>query len=163
MNPCFVKIAIGYRRQGKGGDGELSQNSLKRSRRALLAKVHIAKKEALHNDDALYRRILREEFGVESSADLDNRELEQLVKRFEKKGWQAKSGARSQVEALKERIGQELLHSEFTTRQLRGLVRKICKVDDLRFCHDAGRLKRLLAAIGRIKENEEEKRRSPEP
>jgi phage gp16-like protein len=118
-------------------------------RRALLAKAHIAKKD-LCLDDALYRDILKIEFGVDSAAELSNDELEQLVARFEAKGWRAKSGTRSQVEALKERIGQELLHSEFTERRLRGLVRKICSVDDLRFCHDARRLKRLLAAIRRI-------------
>jgi len=132
---------------------KLSQNSLK-IRNALLAKVHIAKKEALHDDDALYRGILRDEFGVASAADLNNRELEQLVNRFESRGWQPASGSRTQVEALKERIGQELLHSLFTERRLRGLVRKICGVDDLRFCRDAGRLKRLLAAIRNIKERE---------
>lgn len=115
----------------------------------MLAKVHIAKKD-LCLDDALYRDILNIEFGVDSAAELSNRELEQLVAHFETKGWRAKTGSRTQVEALKERIGQELLHSEFTERRLRGLVRKICSVDDLRFCHDARRLKRLLAAIKRI-------------
>jgi len=115
----------------------------------LLAKVHIAKKD-LCLDDALYRDILKIEFGVDSAAELSNDELEQLVVRFELKGFRAKSGSRTQVEALKERIGQELLHSEFTERRLRGLVRKICSVDDLRFCHDARRLKRLLAVIRRI-------------
>ena len=127
----------------------MSQNSFQRDRRALLAKAHIAKKD-LCLDDALYRDILKAEFGVDSAAELSNRELEQLVARFEVKGWRAKSGSRTQVEALKERIGQELLHSEFTERRLRGLVRKICSVDDLRFCHDARRLKRLLAVIRRI-------------
>jgi len=131
---------------------KLSKNSFQRDRQILLAKVHIAKKEVLHNDDALYRKILKTEFGADSAADLCNRELEQLVIRFETKGWRAKSGTRTQIEALKERVGQELLHSQFTERRLRGLVRKICRVDDLRFCHDAGLLKRLLVVIRRIKD-----------
>jgi len=118
-------------------------------RNVLLAKVHIAKKD-LCLDDVLYRDILKTEFGVGSAADLSNDELEQLVVRFETRGWRAKSGSRSQVAALKERVDQELAGSEITGRRLRGLVRKICRVDDLRFCHDARRLKRLLAVIGRI-------------
>jgi phage gp16-like protein len=133
-------------------------------RNALLAKAHIAKKELLHDDEALYRGILRDEFGVGSAAELSGRELEQLVERFEADGWRpsAKRGTgepenrRGQVEALKERIGQELLHSLFTERRLRGLVKKICGVDDLRFARDAAQLKRLLAAITRIKRHEAE-------
>jgi hypothetical protein len=131
------------------------------SRNALLAKVHIAKKQVLHDDDALYRGILRDEFGVGSAAELNNRELEQLVERIGGQGsgvGDQGSGTRSQVEALKERIGQELLHSLFTERRLRGLVRKICGVDDLRFCRDAGQLKRLLAAITRIARDEASER-----
>jgi hypothetical protein len=120
-------------------------------RRALLAKVHIAKKE-LCLEEELYRGILRAEFGVDSAAQLSNGELERLVHHFELKGWRARSRAAQHVEALKERIGQELLHSQFTDRRLRGLVRKLCGVDDLRFCRDPRRLKRLLAAILRIKE-----------
>ena len=135
-------------------------------RRVLLAKVHIAKKD-LGVDEDVYRMILREEFGVDSAADLANRELEQLVVRFESRGWKAKSGqasrqggthtgdkVRGQVDALKERIGQELLHSELNEKRLRGLVRKVCKADDLRFCHNAGDLKRLLAIIRRINDGQ---------
>jgi len=140
----------------------LSQNSFQRDRRALLAKVHIAKKD-LCLDDALYRDILKTEFGVDSAKRLSNRELEQLVVRFETKGWRAKSGSRTQIEALKERIGQELLHSQFTERRLRGLVRKICRVDDLRFCHNARLLKRLLVVIRRIKDEYDLKDRGYEP
>jgi len=133
-------------------------------RRVLLAKVHIAKKD-LGVDEDIYRMILREEFGVDSAADLANRELEQLVLRFEARGWKAKSGqargvdqscdrTRTQVDAFKERIGQELLHSELNEKRLRGLVRKVCKADDLRFCHNAGDLKRLLAIIRRINDGQ---------
>ena len=122
-------------------------------RRALLAKVHIAKKE-LGLDDDLYRIILSDEFGVESAKNLSNAELGQLINRFETKGWRPRTGTKSQVEALKERIGQEILYSNFTERRMRGLVRKICKVDDLRFCHDARALKRLLAALRGILDKE---------
>lgn len=136
------------------GKGKKSPNRFQKQRNGLLGKVHIAKKQ-LGIDDGLYRTILREEFGVESAAALAIGELEALVKRFESKGWRGRTGrgegGRAQVEALKERVGQEVLHSELTPARLRGLVRKICKVDDLRFCSDPAVLKRLLAAIGKIK------------
>jgi phage gp16-like protein len=126
-------------------------------RRALLAKIHIAIKD-MGIDDELYRLILQEEFGAKSAAELGNRQLEQLVERFERKGWkprrqsaddgrQQKTG---QADALKEKVGQILLHSDFDEVRLRGLVRKICGVDHLEWCGDAVRLKKLLAVIGRM-------------
>jgi len=127
-----------------------------RIRNALLAKVHIAKKDMGIMDDD-YRDILQREFGVRSAGHLTVKELTELVNYFESKGWPGSAkrkaqGAKEdrQADALKERIGQELLHSDFTEKRLRGLVRKICGVDDLRFCHDVRRLKHLLAVLGRI-------------
>ena len=126
-------------------------------RRSLLAKVHIAKKD-LNVDEALYRMILREEYGVESAKDLNNRELGQLVARFEEKGWEArttKNGPRTtahdQCEALRERIGQELLQSKLTPERYRGLVKKICRVEDVKWCRNVDRLKKLVAVIRRIR------------
>lgn len=136
------------------GKGKKSPNRLQRQRNGLLAKVHVAKKElALLEDD--YRAILQEEFGVTTAAALTVGELQSLVRRFESKGWVAQSAKRKanddgQSEALKERVGQELLRSDFTPARFRGLVRKICGVDDLAFCNDTGKLKRLLAAMGKI-------------
>jgi phage gp16-like protein len=54
-------------------------------RRAMLAKVHIAKKD-LGIDDEDYRDILQEQFGVRSAGALNDRELEQLVRWFQSKG-----------------------------------------------------------------------------
>ncbi|MBW1666874.1 MAG: DUF1018 domain-containing protein [Deltaproteobacteria bacterium] len=136
------------------GKGKKLPDRLQKQRNGLLAKVHIAKKE-LGIDEGLYRMILREEFGVETAAALMLSELESLVKRFESKGWQSKTAntgcTRAQIDALKERVGQEVLHSDLTPARFRGLVRKVCRVDDLRFCNDPDRLKRLLAVIGKIK------------
>lgn len=133
--------------QGKGVGREQLQ------RRALLAKVHIAKKE-LGLDDGLYRAILKEEFGVESAADLRVEELEQLVRRFEEKGFITKTrkdeSTKSQVAALKEKAGQMLLHSGIEIARYRGLAKKICGVEDLRFCHDVGKIKRFLVVLDRI-------------
>ena len=136
-----------------------TKKTVSSQRRGLLAKVHIAKKElGVFDDD--YRDILRREFGVTSSAALADRELESLVDYFISKGWKPqRSEARgqrpeekkaAQAAALKERIGQELLHSDMTAERLRGLVRKICGVDDLQWCGDAVRLKKLLAVIGNM-------------
>lgn len=131
-------------------------------RRALLAKVHIAVKE-MGIDRDLYEDILREEFPLKmwpatkpSSCALSVQELARLVDRFQTKGWKAKSrtgesGKRrtgDQAGALKEKIGQMVLHTDFDELRLRGLVRKICQVDDLKWCGDAVRLKKLLAVIG---------------
>lgn len=55
------------------------------TRRSLLAKVHIAKKD-LGLDDEAYLAILAR-FGVESSGALDVKGLEKLLAHFEKLGW----------------------------------------------------------------------------
>jgi phage gp16-like protein len=120
-----------------------------------LAKVHIAIKD-LGIDDDLYRFILREEFGVESSTALSTRELEQLVARFESKGWRPQSakgkerGAEAQVEALREKAGQMVLHTDMTLKRWRALVKSICGVEDLRWCGEAVKLKRLLVVVGNM-------------
>lgn len=147
-----------------------ANKNTEKARRAMLAKIHIAKKE-LGLDDELYRVILEDEFGVKSAAYLSVKEMERLVQRFITKGWKGKSrqdrpatmtagkqdrqeskgkNTEQQVEKLKERIGQELVGSELTEQRMRGLVRKICGVDDLKWCGDARRLKQLLAVISRI-------------
>jgi phage gp16-like protein len=137
---------------------ERSKNNRERQRRALLAKVHIAKKE-LGLDDGVYHYILQNEYGVESSAKLNIRELISLVERFESRGFKPraqgpgrKAQGEHQAEALKERIGQELLHSPLNDKRLRGLVKKICGVDELRWARDPEKLKRLLAIIKQIEE-----------
>ncbi len=55
------------------------------TRRSLLAKVHIAKKD-LGLDDAAYRAVLARH-GVESSSKLDMKGLEKLLTHMEKLGW----------------------------------------------------------------------------
>jgi len=133
----------------------MKQNRKISHRNALLAKVHIAKKE-LGLDDDLYRVILQDEFGVESAADLRVEELEGLVARFKAKGWQSRPGGRSyntktaQAEALRDRARQAALHTALNEKRFRGLVKKICGVDDIEWCGEAVRLKRLVAVIESI-------------
>ncbi|MGD8389627.1 MAG: DUF1018 domain-containing protein [Desulfobacteraceae bacterium] len=135
------------------------RRSLRDPRRARLAKVHIARKE-LGLDDVVYRMILRDEFGAESAADLTNRELDQLIARFESRGWQSRpsSGAgQAQADALRRKAEQVMAEAGIGGRRKRALVQKVCQVADLRFCRDPQRLKRLLAALGKITREERSK------
>lgn len=57
-----------------------------RRRRAMLAKIHVAKKQlGLDEDD--YRQILLEEAGRTSAGDCSEAELERVLRRFEAKGF----------------------------------------------------------------------------
>ncbi|MEO0872541.1 MAG: regulatory protein GemA [Pseudomonadota bacterium] len=72
-------------------------NRADQRRRAMLAKVHIGKKElGLHNDD--YRQILQDETGHSSAGDCDVAQLERVLSRFKARGWKplpkARGGAR---------------------------------------------------------------------
>ena len=59
-------------------------------RRALLAKVHIAVKE-LGYDDERYRDILHMQFNKKSASELNDAQLDELIKFFKKeKGWKSK-------------------------------------------------------------------------
>ena len=59
--------------------------------RALLAKVHIAKKELALSDET-YRDILARVTGCQSSRDCSERQLEQLLDEFRRLGWKPKAG-----------------------------------------------------------------------
>lgn len=110
----------------------------------MLARIHIMKGEQGMSEDA-YRDLLRINYGVESAKALSDAELGNLI------GFMGgTTRGRHQVEALKEKAAQIALHSELTPERFRGLVKKICGVEDLRWCGDAVRLKRLLAALGTI-------------
>jgi len=141
----------------RGQRSEVRSQKATKTRRALLAKVHIAVKD-LGIFEGDYRDILMREFGVETAADLTEKKLVSLVEYFEAKGWTPSPrpsparGEGAQIEALKERVGQVVLHSDLNQKRLRGLARKICGVEDVAWCHDVRRLKRLLAILERIKD-----------
>ena len=136
-------------------------------RNALLAKVHIATKD-LGISDEDYRLILEEEFRVDSAGKLSERGLSDLVAWFESRGWSPKrretGGDRvtkhvsrvttNQLDALKDRARQMALHTDLDMARWRGLVRKACGVDELEWCGDAVRLKRLLAMLKTISDHE---------
>lgn len=59
--------------------------------RALIAKIHIAKKELALADES-YRAILERVTGRASSKDCSERQLEQLLAEFKRLGWVPKTG-----------------------------------------------------------------------
>jgi len=65
-------------------------------RREELAKIHIAKKD-LNLSDEIYRDILYQAGGVESSADLDYRGRTAVLDRFRELGWQTQSKSGSKA------------------------------------------------------------------
>jgi len=135
------------------GAGKKSPNVIQRQRNGLLAIVHIAKQQ-LGLDDAAYRDVLGF-YGVASSAALSVTELEDLVGFFESRGFKKKvSGVRCQVsgkrrvaEALQARIWEEALGLENGEKRLGGIVKSVANVDDLRFCRNVGKLKRILKIV----------------
>ena len=133
-----------------------SNNPHAKERKTLLAKVHIAKKE-LALPDGDYRAILEYEFNKRSAADLTILELEYLVDYFRSHGWQPRPGADprlvtvNQLEALRVRARAIAAQIENGERRLRGLTWSQCGVEDIRWCRSAKLLKRLLAALEKIR------------
>jgi phage gp16-like protein len=129
-------------------------------RKAMLAKVHIARAQ-LCIDEEDYRDIIEDFFpGKRSAGKLNNVQLSKLLSHFESIGFRPKDlkgmahgiKGKSQVTALKEkakRMLDEAVDMGFV-RHPHKLVFKICGVDDVRFCKDVGKLKRLLAVLQRV-------------
>lgn len=65
-------------------------------RKAMLAKVHIAKAHCVQTlpnfDEDMYRHILQDKYGVDSAKDLNHRQLHQLLLHFAGLGFEAKKG-----------------------------------------------------------------------
>jgi len=143
------------------GAGKKSPNALQRQRNGLLAIVHIAKKD-LGLDDVEYRDVLGF-YGVSSSAALSVSELEDLVDHFQSRGFKVQrskvqgsrdQGRRRMAEALHARIWEEALALDNGEKRVAGLVKKIAKVDDLRFCRNVGKLKQILKIVCVMKEKD---------
>lgn len=145
----------------------LRNDSEARQRRGLLAMVHIAKQQMGLNSGE-YEMILRG-FKVASSAELTILQLERLVKYLKKLGWKPvkrriKSPLRPplqrgdggdinpcRLDALRRRCVEVAWEIENGQKRLAGLAEKICGVASLTWCHDAKKLERLLAVLGKIK------------
>lgn len=134
--------ARGARREERGNK--------QRIRRAMLAKVHIAKKE-LGLKEHEYEAIL-EWLKVTTAADLRFENLEKLIKFFKFLGWQSKPNA--QIKALRQRVLDETTKIQNGENRLAGLVKKICEVERLDWCRSVVTLERLIAVIMKISEGE---------
>jgi phage gp16-like protein len=129
----------------------------RKQKNALLAMVHIAKKDlGVFDDD--YRSLLRKEFGLASSAAMSIKELERLMRIFKKWGFVPKPRPRpkgqGQAKALQTRAKNEAKALENGDERLKGLVKRICKTDKLEWCKDVRKLKSLLAALRKIEASE---------
>jgi phage gp16-like protein len=69
------------------------EKKMRDTRKAALAKIHIAKKQ-LGMDDATYREMLRSVAGVESAGDLDLHGLDTVLAHLRKVGFKAKGSGR---------------------------------------------------------------------
>lgn len=116
----------------------------------MLAKIHIAKKELGLKEEEYYA--ILEGFGVTTAADLNHKELEELIKFFKYLGWQAKPDA--QIKALRQRVQDEIKTIRNGENRLAGLVKKICGVERLDWCRSVTALTRLIAVITKISEGE---------
>jgi hypothetical protein len=134
-------------------------DKLQERRRKLLALVHIAKKEIPLRDDE-YRDVIAY-WGVRSAADMSIPELEELVEYFESLGFKKKvtdprdpGPGVGQIKALQERIRVEATKLNNGEERLKGLVKKIAKENDLRFCRNVKKLKQVLKVVRLLRESE---------
>ena len=128
-------------------------NSAKPDRRkALLAKVHIAKKELLAGDDDLYRMWIMDicKSRTDTAAKLTEKELEALVRKFKDYGW--KDARSAQVKALQGLIlatAKERLGKDWVSR-LKGIMKKTAGTERIEWVRTVAQLRRLLGIIRNI-------------
>jgi len=133
------------------------EEKLKKRRRALLAMVHIAKKELALNEGE-YEMILHS-FKVDSASELSIATLEKMVKYLKHLGWKPRRKKKSpeesgKLDALRRRcvaLAQLIPNGE---RRLAGLAKSICGVSSLTWCREDNKLERLLAILEDIKRKE---------
>lgn len=109
------------------------------TRRADLAKIHIAKKD-LALDDARYRALLTRETGRGSAADLDAGERARVIAAFVKLGWQprpktAPHGApaqRRKIARLLQAAGRPAAYAEGIARRMHNKRLAFCSPAQLR-------------------------------
>jgi len=112
-------------------------------RRAMLAKLHIAKAD-LAMPDFGYRALLRREAGVESAADADEAGLRAALARMRRLGWSEAAGARAsrsahgapaqrrKIAALVKRLGKPDAWAEGIAQRMHGRPLRLCSPEQLR-------------------------------
>jgi phage gp16-like protein len=143
-----------------GAIANTGEHNYEAARKALLAKVHIAKKDLKWPDD-YYRQLLMNSFGVPTAAALGIRDLEFLIETMIQRGWKPKArrgpgSLESQADALRHRARDLASKIKNGEAGLRGLSKKICGVEVLDWCDDIAKLKRLLAILGNIYRREQQ-------
>jgi len=125
-------------------------------RKALLAVVHIAKKQLGLSDDA-YRKILMELFGVNSAALLDISQLVSLVRHFEDMGFKTKRRVERGREALIKKIFAICYDLDLPVPQYaNAIARRMFGIDRIDWC-DEDKLMKVVAALNYYKKKKEEK------
>lgn len=134
---------------------------MKDARRALMAKIHIAKKD-LGLDEDTYRAVLARHGASgdrPSSAQMTVAQLEAAVREFQAKGWTPKKpGAGRRPRPPRNRAEQiakiEALLADKAKRQGRpvpwayadAIAKRVCRVDKVDWC-DTDQLRRVIAAL----------------
>lgn len=136
------------------------QDTQKRERNGLLAKIHVARKQLGLSEDQ-YEAVLRG-FQVASAKEMTIPQLELLVKYFCNLGFRPirarwlkppeERHSDDQVIALWQRAREIAADLPGGTARLQGLVKKICGVAVLEWCRDEDKLERLLKVLGEIRE-----------
>lgn len=123
------------------------------NRRAMTAKLHIACKD-LCIEDGAYREMLHALYGVESSSDLSDSQLDDLLRHLQSRGWQPKPPTRAgkqptvtrNKEALMGKIEALLADAKLPWAYADGMARKMFKVDKVQWCGPE-QLHKIVAAL----------------
>lgn len=112
------------------------------SRRADLAKIHLAKKQ-LGLDDDTYRDILWAVCRARSAADLDSQGRARLLAHFRHLGWRPAPARKAggpkdrKIWSLWYQLKEAGLIAQASPKALRTEIRKLTGCDDLKFCTEA--------------------------
>jgi phage gp16-like protein len=140
----------------------MMRDALAQQRQGLLAKIHIAKKDMGLTDDQ-YEAMLSG-MKVKSAKELTIPQMEKLILYMKHYGWRPGKARKpkpvdAQIAALKDRVREASLEIAGGQDRLPGLIKKICGVDSLIWCKSVNKLERLLAVLGKIREEEYDKKR----
>lgn len=124
-------------------------------RKSELAKIHVAKKQLALSDDE-YRAILLSVTGKTSAADLDWRGRQALLDHFKKVGFKVKANpaGRARPNVGEDRmprirkIEAQLASMGRSWNYADGMVKRICKKENISFC-DGADLSKIIAALTR--------------
>ncbi len=133
----------------------MTNNDSPEQRRKDLAMIHLAKKD-LGLDDDMYRDILKQCCGVESSAELDQPNRRKLLAFFRGRGWGRKDHTQSRPKnmnvpdrsRLLKKIEALLAEAQRPWSYADTLAKKMWKIDSLAFC-EPKHLNGIISALVR--------------